>query len=51
MWIPKGAARIRGRRLFEARRLLQEIEYFYYSCVYIPKYSYIHYFYQYEAEH
>ena len=25
MWTPKGAALIRGRRLFEARRLLEEI--------------------------
>ena len=25
MWIPKGAALIRGRHLFEARRLLEEI--------------------------
>ena len=24
MWIPKGAALIRGRRLFETRRLLEE---------------------------
>ena len=28
MWIPKGAALIRGRHLFEARRLLEEIRYF-----------------------
>ena len=28
MWIPKGAALIRGRRLFEARCLLEEIRYF-----------------------
>ena len=27
MWIPKGAAVIRGRRLFEARRLLEEIQF------------------------
>ena len=27
MWIPKGAALIRGRLLFEARRLLEEIRY------------------------
>ena len=27
MWIPKGAALIRGRHLFEARRLLQEVQY------------------------
>ena len=27
MWITKGAAFIRGRRLFEARRLLEEIHY------------------------
>ena len=27
MWIPKGAALIRGRDLFEARRLLEEIRY------------------------
>ena len=26
MWIPKGAALVRGRRLFEARRLLKEIQ-------------------------
>ena len=25
MWIPKGSTLIRGRRLFEARRLLEEI--------------------------
>ena len=25
MWIPKGTALIRGRRFFEARRLLEEI--------------------------
>ena len=25
MWIPKGATLIRGRRLFEVRRLLEEI--------------------------
>ena len=29
MWIPKGAALIRGLRLFEARRLLEEIRYTY----------------------
>ena len=27
MWIPKGAALIRGRHLFEAQRLLLEIQY------------------------
>ena len=27
MWIPKGVALIRGRDLFEARRLLEEIRY------------------------
>ena len=27
MWIPKGAALISGRRLFEARRLLEEMRY------------------------
>ena len=27
MWIPKSVALIRGRRLFEARRLLEEIRY------------------------
>ena len=27
MWISKGAAVIRGRRLFEARRLLEEIQF------------------------
>ena len=27
MWIPKGAVLIRGRRLFEAGRLLEEIQY------------------------
>ena len=27
MWIPKGAALIRERGLFEARRLLEEIRY------------------------
>ena len=27
MWIPKGAAFIRGWRLFEARSLLEEIRY------------------------
>ena len=27
MWIPKGAALIRGRRLFEVRRLLEKIRY------------------------
>ena len=27
MWIPKGAALIRGLRLFEARCLLEEIQY------------------------
>ena len=27
MWIPKGVTFIRGRRLFEARRLLEEIRY------------------------
>ena len=27
MWIPKGAALVRGRRLFEARRLSGEIQY------------------------
>ena len=27
MWIPKGAAFVRGRRLFEARRLLPNIRY------------------------
>ena len=27
MWMTKGAAFIRGRRLFEARRLLEEIHY------------------------
>ena len=25
MWLPKGVALVRGRRLFEARRLLEEI--------------------------
>ena len=28
MWIPKGAALIRGRHLFETRPLLDEIQYF-----------------------
>ena len=28
MWIPKGLAVIRGWRLYEARRLLQEIRYY-----------------------
>ena len=28
MWIPKGAVLKRGRRLFEARRLLQKIRHF-----------------------
>ena len=28
MWIPEGAALIRGRHLFETRRLLDEIQYF-----------------------
>ena len=27
MWIPKGAVLIRGRHLFEARHLLEEIRY------------------------
>ena len=27
MWIPKGAALIRGGHLFEARRLLEQIRY------------------------
>ena len=27
MWIPRGEALIRGRSLFEARRLLEEIRY------------------------
>ena len=27
MWIPKGAAVIRGRRLFDARHLLEETQY------------------------
>ena len=27
MWIPKGAALVRGQRLFEARRLSGEIQY------------------------
>ena len=27
MWIPKGVALIRGRDLFESRRLLEEIRY------------------------
>ena len=27
MWMPKGAALIRGRHLFEALRLLEEIRY------------------------
>ena len=31
MWIPKGAAPIRERRLFEARHLLEEIRKMYFS--------------------
>ena len=27
MWTPKGAALIRGRRLFEDQRLLEEVRY------------------------
>ena len=37
MWIPKGAALTRGRRLFEARRLLEEIRYLDGSFSYIKK--------------
>ena len=32
MWIPEGAALIRGRHLFEARRLLKEIGYIHIIC-------------------
>ena len=48
MCIPKGVALIRGRRLFEARRLLEEIRYTYiyyiiyiyiYVCMCLSKYS------------
>ena len=27
MWIPKGAALVRGRRLFEAQHLLEEVNF------------------------
>ena len=35
MWIPKGVAFIRGRRLFEARDLLEEIRYVYHILQYL----------------
>ena len=37
MWIPKGVALIRGGRLFEARRLLDEIRYIDSDCLYSQK--------------
>ena len=33
MWIPKGAAFIRGRRLFEARCLLEEKQYLFFTAM------------------
>ena len=33
MWIPKGAALIRGRPLFEALCLLQEIRYLFFTAM------------------
>ena len=33
MWIPKGAALIRGQRLFEASCLLEEIRYLFFTAM------------------
>ena len=41
MWIPKGAAFIRGRRLFEARCLLEEKQYLFFTAMKIRTMAYI----------
>ena len=41
MWIPKGAALIRGRRLFEARYLLEEIQYLFFTAMKIHSMTWI----------
>ena len=41
MWIPKGAALIRGRRLFETRYLLEEIQHLFFTAMKIHSMAWI----------